>query len=281
MFVDMCIYGIIVPVLPFALPNQFGVPQDQVASRTSYLVAAYAAGLLLASPVYAALGGLLQSNRLPMIIGLFFMIASTVWLMLATSYWQLVVARVWQGLAGSAIWTAGLVLLVESVPPERVGMAMGTFVLTAWTAGGTAGPPIGGALYDKVGYKGPFILCIALVALDLLGRVFVVERKHYELPEKTTASGPPSPSATESQHEGSRTSEEDVEQARSSAQLEKQSTGAGSVSTAYKSEKVAGKTDSVSAIRPFILVLKRPRALAALWLTFIRWSVRFLRSCFD
>ena len=39
------------------------------------------------------------------------------------------------------------------------------------------GPPVGGALYDRFGYRGPFIFGISATGLDLIGRLIIIERK--------------------------------------------------------------------------------------------------------
>lgn len=42
------------------------------------------------------------------------------------------------------------------------------------------GPPVGGTLYDRFGWRAPFIFSIILVAIDLLMRLFIIE-KHVAL----------------------------------------------------------------------------------------------------
>ena len=39
------------------------------------------------------------------------------------------------------------------------------------------GPPIGGALYQKLGFHAPFIFCLGMTAVDFIGRLFVIEKK--------------------------------------------------------------------------------------------------------
>jgi MFS family permease len=39
------------------------------------------------------------------------------------------------------------------------------------------GPPIGGALYSRFGFRGPFIFGIIFAFVDLLGRLVIIERK--------------------------------------------------------------------------------------------------------
>ena len=38
-------------------------------------------------------------------------------------------------------------------------------------------PPIGGALYNHLGFRAPFIFGIIFTAIDFVGRLFVIERK--------------------------------------------------------------------------------------------------------
>lgn len=39
------------------------------------------------------------------------------------------------------------------------------------------GPPVGGVLYDRFGFRAPFIFGIAVTFIDLIGRVFIIEHK--------------------------------------------------------------------------------------------------------
>ncbi|CAG8654264.1 9515_t:CDS:10, partial [Acaulospora colombiana] len=60
-------------------------------------------------------------------------------------------------------------------------------VMTGSVLGFLIGPPLGGVLHAKLGYRAPYIFCIALCVLDLIGRVLVIER---ETAEKWTHSQP-------------------------------------------------------------------------------------------
>jgi MFS family permease len=55
--------------------------------------------------------------------------------------------------------------------PEQLG-----FVMMGFTLGCLFGPPIGGALNDKLGYRAPFIFGMIFCAIDLIGRLFVIEK---------------------------------------------------------------------------------------------------------
>ena len=53
--------------------------------------------------------------------------------------------------------------------------------MIALTLGFLAGPPLGGVLAAKLGYRAPFILSISVCVFDLVGRLFVLE-KHEAAP---------------------------------------------------------------------------------------------------
>ena len=40
----------------------------------------------------------------------------------------------------------------------------------------TMGPPIGGVLFEKLGFRAPFVLGIGLTFVDLIGRLLVIEK---------------------------------------------------------------------------------------------------------
>ncbi|KAF8319459.1 MFS general substrate transporter [Clavulina sp. PMI_390] len=47
--------------------------------------------------------------------------------------------------------------------------------MTGVTIGFSAGPPLGGLLYQKLGFRAPFVFCLCLTALDFIGRIIVIE----------------------------------------------------------------------------------------------------------
>ncbi|KAK4052951.1 hypothetical protein OIO90_004075 [Microbotryomycetes sp. JL221] len=174
--VDTAGYGLVVPVIPYRLQE---LGYDSISSRTGWLVAAYAGGLVVSSPPVAWLGSMIRGKRIPLIISLLFMAGATILFMETTDYTVLVVARVLQGFSGTGIFSLGLALITESVPEERLGFLMG-IVMSGYSAGQTIGPPVGGVLYDRLGYRAPFIFSLILIGIDALLRLAVIE-KHVAL----------------------------------------------------------------------------------------------------
>jgi DHA2 family multidrug resistance protein len=86
----------------------------------------------------------------------------------ATNIWELVAFRFIQGAGGGALLATSQAILVETFPPEELGLANGLFGLGV-VVGPTIGPTLGGWITDN--YSWPWIfyvnLPIGLVAMLL------------------------------------------------------------------------------------------------------------------
>ncbi|GAA5882701.1 hypothetical protein JCM16303_006552 [Sporobolomyces ruberrimus] len=170
--VDLSSYSIVVPVIPFRLD---ALGYTDIGSKTGWLVAAYAGGLIVSSPPAAIIGAKYKNRQIPLIVGLLFMVGAIVMFMEANSYALMVVARILQGFSGTVLWTIGLALVTDSVPEERAGVVIG-YTMIGFSVGQSLGPSVGGALYDAYGWRAPFIFSIILVGVDLLMRLLIVEK---------------------------------------------------------------------------------------------------------
>lgn len=68
--VDLSSYSLVVPVVPFRLE---ALGYDDVGGKTGWLVAAYAAGLIVSSPFAAWVGARYKNRQIPLTVGLLFM----------------------------------------------------------------------------------------------------------------------------------------------------------------------------------------------------------------
>jgi MFS family permease len=176
-FVDLFLYGLIVPVLPFLLQDRIGMPGNQVQSTVSTLLAVYAAASCAASPITGILSDKFSSTRkLPFVLGLILLALATVLLALGQTVAVLAIARFLQGASGGVVWTIGIAIIKDSVEQENLGKTMGT-VYSFISVAGLFSPMLGGVIYAKAGYTGVFGLGIALVAVDFLLRLLMVEKK--------------------------------------------------------------------------------------------------------
>ncbi|PYH41613.1 MFS transporter [Aspergillus saccharolyticus JOP 1030-1] len=109
-------------------------------------------------------------------IGLFALGGTTVVFWFASSVASLVIARALQGLSAAVVWTVGMALVVDTVGKDQVGAAMG-YVSMALTVGTVFGPFIGGVMLSRLGYHSVFLLAIALIAVDIVLRLVMIEQK--------------------------------------------------------------------------------------------------------
>jgi MFS family permease len=97
------LYGVVVPVLPFALQTRSHVEWDRVQYWVSVLIAIYGAALLAFSPICGWLADRGASRRSPLLLGLFALLGSTVLLNVGNSVGILIVGRILQAASAAVV----------------------------------------------------------------------------------------------------------------------------------------------------------------------------------
>ncbi|KAL9024625.1 MAG: hypothetical protein Q9196_006379 [Gyalolechia fulgens] len=108
--------------------------------------------------------------------GLLILAAATVIFGLAKASWVLLISRLLQGLSAAITYTVGLALLVDTVGRENIGQWMGT-ALSSSSFGLIVSPLLGGIVYAKAGYMTVFAMALALIVVDILMRLIMIEKK--------------------------------------------------------------------------------------------------------
>ncbi|TFK26563.1 MFS general substrate transporter [Coprinopsis marcescibilis] len=171
--IDLLVYSIIIPVIPFQLEL---IGYSDVSALSGWLLFAFSGGLLISTFPIAHVSEKYNDRRWLLIIGFIILIGSLVMMMEAPNYAVMCVARVLQGIGSSFLWVVGLALLADAVPEQLIGQQLG-LAMMGMPLGMTLGPPLGGALYSRFGFRGPFVFGIVVSAVDLCGRILVIERK--------------------------------------------------------------------------------------------------------
>ncbi|XP_036674699.3 synaptic vesicular amine transporter [Drosophila suzukii] len=105
--------------------------------------------------------------RLPIVVGTFFLLLSSLVFSVGESYWALLVARAVQGVGSACINICGMSLVAQHYPEEaRRSKVMG-IILGSIALGVLLGYPFGGILYDLMGKSAPFIILSTLMFLSL------------------------------------------------------------------------------------------------------------------
>ncbi|OXG80543.1 hypothetical protein C348_03667 [Cryptococcus neoformans Gb118] len=169
---DILTYTIVVPVLPYRLQ---AMGYSNVSALTSWLLFAYSIGIFLCTLPVAYFFHKYPFRRIPLIVAVIVLELSLILFMLATPYWAMVISRFLQGASSTVVWSVGFALICENVEEKNIGRQVG-FAMAGVSIGQTIAPPIGGALYSKMGWYAPFIFCIIVCFVDLVLRLFVLER---------------------------------------------------------------------------------------------------------
>lgn len=112
-----------------------------------------------------------------MLAGLILLVAATFLLCFMQSVPMLILGRVFQGLTSSLTWSVGMALVIDTVPAEKTGQAMG-WIGIAVSLGTLTSPLLGGVVYGKGGYYEVWAMCFAIVAGDIILRLVIIEKKH-------------------------------------------------------------------------------------------------------
>ena len=143
---------------------------------TSALLGCYSGALLISSPICGWLADRSASRRLPFVLGLLALGASTILLCLGSSIAVLVLGRLLEGLSAAVIWTSGPALLVDTVGQNKIGKVMGWSSISV-NAAILLGPLLGGIVFERSGYYAVFSMAFGVIFLDIAMRLVLVEKK--------------------------------------------------------------------------------------------------------
>ncbi len=157
------------PVLP-VVQQEFGVS----ASQASLTMSAVIFGMALANLPFGALADIFPVRWL-ILIGSLVVAGSGLVCAATHDLWQLVGARWLQGLFIPSMTTCLAAYLAVNVPPERLNVAMGSYV-SATVAGGLGGRLLGGFIHPPLHWRYAFVTAsVALLAAALVAVLWLPE----------------------------------------------------------------------------------------------------------
>lgn len=265
MFTDLFLYGIIVPILPYLLADRIELPHQQLQSHISVLLAINAFATVAFCPVASVIADRSKSKKTAFLLGLLALLAATLLFFLGRSFAVLAVARALQGMSVAVVWPIGLALLLETVGPERLGTTMGS-VIGLTSIGQFLGPLLGGIVQSKGGYSGVLALAFAPLAVDIIMRILMIEKKTVRRNrwfQESDNQGVEDPESGSNPHNDPQPSEEDP-------LVKKQ------ISLRYRLPDV--RRSKIVRAYPLLSIWKNPRLLTALWMNLVESTIM---SSFD
>ncbi|EFA85619.1 hypothetical protein PPL_00848 [Heterostelium album PN500] len=174
LFVDMICYGIILPIIPLVLKNDYHVSE----SVTGLLFAMFSAGSILSTPFFGYLTDRI-GRKIPFLMGMASLAISTLLFAYGKHLAILFIARFAQGVSSAITWVVGLALIADLYPPAMLGTTIGTIV-GGNGVGALVGPILGGVLFEHFGYHIPFLVAAGFALADLFIRIVFVNDKAIE-----------------------------------------------------------------------------------------------------
>ncbi|ETI24772.1 hypothetical protein G647_04142 [Cladophialophora carrionii CBS 160.54] len=175
-FTDVFLYGVVVPVIPFALQDRVHISHGDTQHWVSVLLSVYAAGLLFFAPICGILADWTSHRRGPFLAGLVLLSGSTLMLCFGKTIPILVVGRLLQGISAAVVWVVALALMADTVSEAESGQAIG-YVSLATSMGVLVAPLIGGVVYERSGYYAVFGVTFGVIGFDILLRLALIEKK--------------------------------------------------------------------------------------------------------
>ena len=88
----------------------------------------------------------------------------------------MLIGRTLQGASAAVVWCVGLALMADTVRPTEIGQ-MVAWVSLSLTLAEFVAPLLGGIVFNKGGYFPVFYMSFGMIAIDIIFRVLLVEKK--------------------------------------------------------------------------------------------------------
>ncbi|KAJ5649347.1 uncharacterized protein N7484_003070 [Penicillium longicatenatum] len=162
--------------MPTALVSRAGLPFEDREYWNSALLLSEAASALLCTPAFGFFLDFSGNRQDLYLFGLVILSGSMTLFITANTVMWYIYAKVLQGAATAMLTVSGLAILTDAVDKHQVGQMIG-YVSTAMILGFMSGSPIGGMMFEFGGYYSVLGMAFGFIALDMLLRLSVIEKK--------------------------------------------------------------------------------------------------------
>ena len=118
----------------------------------------------------------MESRRTPFLLCLLCLTGATALIAVGTNVGLWVAGRLLQGVSAGMLWVVCLALLTDTVGPAAIGQAVGVIGIPM-SIGPIAGPLLGGIIYAHGGYYAVFGLMFAMLGVDAVLRLVMIEKR--------------------------------------------------------------------------------------------------------
>ena len=118
----------------------------------------------------------MESRRNPFLLCLLCLTGATALLAVGTNVGLWVTGRLLQGVSAGMLWVVCLALITDTFGPAGIGRAVGIIGIPM-SIGPIVGPLLGGVIYAHRGYYAVFGLMFAMLGVDALLRLIMIEKR--------------------------------------------------------------------------------------------------------
>lgn len=173
------------------------------------------------------------------------------------------------------VWTVGMALLVDTFGDHEVGSAMG-FVGMSFSTGIMLGPLLGGIIYQNAGYYAVFAVTFAMIGVDIVLRIVMIETKDARKWLEESASEPTTSDVSlDCSHDGPVS---DLAKDSKIGTCAENGSSSSSQSENMPPQNSPISTSPKRRLPPSFILLKSPRMLLALYAYFV---ISILMDSFD
>ncbi|PPJ52971.1 hypothetical protein CBER1_11223 [Cercospora berteroae] len=173
-FTDVFFYGLLPPVLPSILRDRLHVQADKVQLWTSLLPAIYSIAIVVSSPLVGYFSDAIGRRKPLFISALLAQFAGIGMITAGNSLTLWIAGLVVTGLSSGVVWTSSLAIAIDATAQENLGEKLG-FVNISLSCGLFLGTVLGGVVYYSGGYYAVWAMCYALLAIDAILRLLMIE----------------------------------------------------------------------------------------------------------
>ncbi|KAJ6023710.1 hypothetical protein N7540_004507 [Penicillium herquei] len=177
LFSENFLYSYIVPILQVILEQRLHVDESKTQATTSLVLTVHALVCLVSGPLTGYLADKCSNRQLPLLASLGAELVGTVIIMVAPSVPVLLIGRAFQAIGGNAVWIVGLATVADTVGQEDTGKVLGG-ISSFFVSGLLFGPMAAGTLLDLIGYWMTWMVPIALLVVDMIMRLVMIENKN-------------------------------------------------------------------------------------------------------
>ncbi|KAH8693551.1 putative MFS transporter [Talaromyces proteolyticus] len=169
------LYSFIVPILQVMLRDRLGIDDSKAQSTTSTVLFSHAFACAISAPITGQISDKMSSRKIPLLITLGAELLGTVLCAAATSLPILIMGRVIQAIGGNATWIIGLATIADTVGADNTSRTLATISMF-YMSGMLIGPITSGTLLRFVGYWPTWGTAIAVLVIDMVMRVVMIEK---------------------------------------------------------------------------------------------------------